>query len=85
DEHGSLSTYFWSWAGPEAPAPSDIPPTTETSTALSKDLKKRGWTFVGPTTVYAFMQSEGIVNDHLAGCHVRDDCAAERRSLMSPR
>lgn len=84
DEHGSLSTYFWSWAGPEAPAPSDIPPTTETSTALSKDLKKRGWTFVGPTTVYAFMQSEGIVNDHLAGCHVRDECAAERRSLMSP-
>ncbi|HJS72294.1 MAG TPA: DNA-3-methyladenine glycosylase I [Acidimicrobiia bacterium] len=82
-EKGSLSTYFWSWAGPEAPAPVDIPPTTETSTALSKDLKKRGWSFVGPTTVYAFMQSVGLVNDHLEGCHVRAACAEERRSLLS--
>ena len=84
-EHGSLSRYFWSWAGPETSAPSEIPPTTENSTALSKDLKRLGWTFVGPTTVYAFMQSEGIVNDHLAGCHVRDECAAQRRSLLSPQ
>ena len=44
----------------------DIPPTTATSTAISKDLKKRGWSFVGPTTVYAFMQAMGLVNDHLA-------------------
>ena len=83
DEQGRLSTYFWSWAGPEEPAPSSIPAMTETSTALSKDLKKRGWSFVGPTTVYAFMQSMGLVNDHLEGCHVREVCAAERRSLMS--
>jgi DNA-3-methyladenine glycosylase I len=41
------------------------------STAMSKDLKRRGWTFVGPTTVYAFMQAMGLVNDHLEGCHVR--------------
>jgi DNA-3-methyladenine glycosylase I len=41
------------------------------STAMSKDLKKRGWSFVGPTTVYAFMQAMGLVNDHLEGCHVR--------------
>ncbi|MEG1455885.1 MAG: DNA-3-methyladenine glycosylase I, partial [Comamonas sp.] len=40
--------------------------------ALSKDLKKRGWKFVGPTTVYAFMQAMGMVNDHLHGCHVRN-------------
>jgi DNA-3-methyladenine glycosylase I len=83
DEHGSLSAYFWSWAGPETLAPITIAATTETSTALSKDLKKRGWSFVGPTTIYAFMQAMGLVNDHLEGCHVRDACADERRSLMS--
>ncbi|HSM45658.1 MAG TPA: DNA-3-methyladenine glycosylase I, partial [Acidimicrobiia bacterium] len=83
EEHGSLSAYFWAWAGPEVPPPSDIPPTTEASTAISKDLKKRGWSFVGPTTVYAFMQAMGLVNDHLAGCYVRDECAAERRALVS--
>ena len=82
-ETGSLSTYFWSWAGPEDPAPSEIAATTETSVALSKDLKRRGWSFVGPTTVYAFMQAMGLVNDHLAGCHVREVCASQRRSLMS--
>jgi DNA-3-methyladenine glycosylase I len=49
---------------------------------MSKDLKKRGWSFVGPTTVYAFMQAMGLVNDHLAGCHVRGDCARERRRAL---
>lgn len=85
DEHGSLCEYFWSWAGPEQPPPGEVPAVTETSTALSKDLKRRGWTFVGPTTIYAFMQAMGLVNDHLVGCHVRDDCAEERRSLVSER
>ena len=47
-------------------------PTTAESTALSKDLRKRGWTFVGPTTMYAFMQAMGLVNDHLHGCAFRD-------------
>lgn len=83
DEHGSLHDYFWRWAGPEEPPPDEIPPITETSSALSLDLKKRGWTFVGPTTIYAFMQAMGLANDHLAGCHVRDACADARRSLMS--
>jgi len=46
---------------------------TDQSTALSKDLKKRGWTFVGPTTCYAFMQAMGLVNDHAHDCHVRGD------------
>jgi DNA-3-methyladenine glycosylase I len=72
DERGSLSTYFWSWAPEETPPPTDIPATTETSMALSKDLKRRGWTFVGPTTIYAFMQAMGLVNDHLAGCDFRE-------------
>ncbi len=83
DEHGSLSDYFWSWATEPDPAPSEIPSITDTSTALSKDLKKRGWSFVGPTTIYAFMQAMGLVNDHLEGCDVREACAAERRSLTS--
>ena len=47
---------------------------TDESRALSKDLKKRGWSFVGPTTSYAFMQAMGLVNDHLDGCHMKDRC-----------
>lgn len=82
-DQGSLSSYFWSWAGAEKSPPEEIPATTETSTAMSKDLKSRGWSFVGPTTVYAFMQAMGLVNDHLAGCHVREVCARARRSLVS--
>ena len=85
DERGSLASYFWSWAGPEAPPPAQLPAFTETSEALSKDLKKRGWSFVGPTTVYAFMQAMGLVNDHLAGCWAREACAAERRRLPATR
>jgi len=84
EEHGSLASYFWSHAGPETAAPIEIPAVTDTSTALSKDLKRRGWSFVGPTTVYAFMQAMGLVNDHLAGCYVREACAEERRRVISP-
>jgi DNA-3-methyladenine glycosylase I len=82
EERGSLAAYFWSWAEPELPPPIEILATTEVSTALSKDLKKRGWSFVGPTTVYAFMQAMGLVNDHLDGCHVREECARARRHVM---
>ena len=82
DEKGSLAAYFWAWAEEEAPPPEDIAPTTEVSTAISEDLKERGWSFVGPTTVYAFMQAMGLVNDHLAECHVREDCASERRRTL---
>ena len=82
DEKGSLAAHFWSWAEPETPAPTEISATTPISTAMSKDLKKRGWSFVGPTTVYAFMQAMGLVNDHLDGCHVRGACAEERRHVM---
>lgn len=80
--HGSLSSYFWGWADPEAGPPTDIPATTEASTSLSKELKKMGWSFVGPTTVYAFMQAMGLVNDHLEGCHVRKACSEERRRIL---
>jgi DNA-3-methyladenine glycosylase I len=82
DEHGSLASFFWMWAEPGETAPAEIPGLTPTSTTLSKDLKKRGWSFVGPTTVYAFMQAMGLVNDHLGGCHVREDCQEMRRAVL---
>lgn len=80
DEFGSLAAYFWPHAS-EGPPPVEVVPTTDTSTAIAKDLKKRGWSFVGPTTVYAFMQAMGLVNDHLEGCWVRE--AAETSRLTA--
>ncbi len=78
DEFGSLSDYFWRWQPDPATRPRRITRDvlqalgkTPESTALSKDLRKRGWTFVGPTTIYAFMQAMGLVNDHVEGCVVR--------------
>ncbi|MEX1271051.1 MAG: DNA-3-methyladenine glycosylase I [Acidimicrobiia bacterium] len=83
EEWGSLAAFFWRWADFDAPPPDDIAPTTEASVRLARDLKTRGWTFVGPTTVYAFMQAMGLVNDHLAGCHVREAAEDSRRSAAS--
>jgi DNA-3-methyladenine glycosylase I len=71
---GGLADHLWSFAPPRRPAPvtlSDIPAVTAESTALAKDLKKRGIKFVGPTTAYALMQATGMVNDHLADCAAR--------------
>lgn len=85
DEFGSLAAYFWSWEPPRGAAPAELAPTTDVSTALSKDLKKRGWRFVGPTTAYAFMQAMGLVNDHLEGCHVRSQVVAAREAFDVPR
>jgi DNA-3-methyladenine glycosylase I len=91
EEFGSLARYFWRHEpGPqERPARLDLAtlranPTTATSVRLSKDLKKRGWTFVGPTTVYAFMQAMGMVNDHIEGCCCRDRVEALRRAFVRP-
>ena len=78
DEHGSLANFFWPHAEYGAPPPSEVPATTETSTMLSKRLKKLGWSFVGPTTMYAFMQAMGLVNDHLDGCCARESCETSR-------
>lgn len=61
---------------------SPIQSTTPESIALSKDLKKRGWKFVGPTTMYSMMQAVGIVNDHFDGCFVREDCEQLRRETI---
>jgi len=78
DEYGSLASYFWTRAS-FGPPPVTIESTTSESVALAKDLKRRGWTFVGPTTVYAFMQAMGLVNDHADGCWVRDRAEKSRR------
>jgi len=79
----TLAGLLWSFA-PQTPAPApaalrDMPAVTPGSKALARELKRRGFRFVGPTTAYALMQATGIVNDHLAGCIVRDAVEAERR------
>ncbi|HEY5663303.1 MAG TPA: DNA-3-methyladenine glycosylase I [Ilumatobacter sp.] len=76
DQHGSIAAFFWPHATFGDPPASGIPAVTDASTLLSRQLKRMGWSFVGPTTMYAFMQAMGLVNDHLAGCHCRE--AAER-------
>jgi len=71
---GSLNTFVWSFASLDVNSPrtmSEIPASTPESIALSRELKRRSWSFVGPTTMYAFMQSVGVVNDHLVGCSAR--------------
>lgn len=90
-EKGSLAAYFWSFepGAKDRPAVVDYPtlvanPKTETSIRISKDLKKRGWSFVGPTTVYAFMQAMGLVNDHIEGCHCRGHIEKLRESFKRP-
>jgi DNA-3-methyladenine glycosylase I len=77
-ELGSLARYFWGWRPPADRRPRRLTygvlrklTTSPQADALSRDLKKRGWTFVGPTTMYAFMQAMGLVNDHLEGCAMR--------------
>lgn len=84
EESGSLAAYFWAYEPERGTPPSQIPATTGTSTAMSKDLKARGWRFVGPTTAYAFMQAMGLVNDHLEGCHVREKVEHARADFPSP-
>jgi DNA-3-methyladenine glycosylase I len=91
-EFGSLAHYAWRYEPAAADRPERLTPevarslsTSPASIALSKDLKKRGWSFVGPTTVYAFMQAMGLVNDHLEGCHARAKALAARAAFVVPR
>ena len=84
DEFGSLAAYFWTYEPKRQFPPRDIPATTDVSTALSKDLKARGWRFVGPTTAYAFMQAMGLVNDHLEGCEARTAVETARAVFEKP-
>jgi DNA-3-methyladenine glycosylase I len=90
-ERGSLAAYFWTYE----PAPSSRPKrmtreavskltVCDEAKAMAKDLKKRGWRFVGPTTAYAFMQAMGLVNDHTEECAFRSIALAERAALSVP-
>ena len=84
-EQGSLAAYVWSYE----PDPTTLgKPQTESvsdaSKAMSKDLKKRGWKFVGPTTVYAFMQAMGLINDHTEDCICRAKASAARKQFQKP-
>jgi DNA-3-methyladenine glycosylase I len=90
-EFGSLAVYAWRFEPPAASRPKRLTlaalkamSTSAESIAMSKDLKKRGWSFVGPTTVYAFMQAMGLVNDHLQGCGVREAALQARAQLRHP-
>lgn len=82
-EAGSLAAYVWSFE----PKGDDIPylaSTSPASVAMSKDLKKRGWAFVGPTTVHAFMQAMGLINDHAQGCVTRAKAQRAREAFRRP-
>ena len=88
EEFGSLAAYVWSFE-PESPhrppgTEYPIPSTSPASVAMSKDLKSRGWRFVGPTTAYAFMQAMGLVNDHIVGCFAYEPVEQERQALDRP-
>jgi len=91
DEFGSLAAYVWSYEPDVSSRPKVMDRatlltlvTSPESVAMSRDLRNRGWAFVGPTTLYAMMQSNGIVNDHLAGCQVRREVERERAALRPP-
>lgn len=92
EEFGSLGAYFWQFEPGDKDRPKkcdyktlSLLGKTDASTALSKDLKKRGWSFVGPTTCYAFMQSMGIVNDHIEGCYCRPITEKKRQKFKRPK
>jgi DNA-3-methyladenine glycosylase I len=92
EEFGSLAAYFWRFEPDPATRPRRLTraalsglTTSPESVALSRDLKRRGWTFVGPTTMYAFMQAMGLVNDHLEGCHFRAAAEQGRRERSDAR
>ncbi|HVP72116.1 MAG TPA: DNA-3-methyladenine glycosylase I [Phycisphaerales bacterium] len=92
EAEGSLAAFIWRLAPSLPRTAADrrttwatlSQPTSPQSVALSKDLRKRGWTFVGPTTMHAFMQAMGLFNHHLSGCHARDGADAARRCLRLP-
>ncbi|TNM61524.1 DNA-3-methyladenine glycosylase I [Streptomyces sp. NP160] len=84
-EHGSIAAYVWSWEPSDGGGRSfEVRATSPESTAMSKDLKKRGWRFVGPTTAYAFHQAMGLVNDHAPGCAAREEVDLARRAFVRP-
>jgi DNA-3-methyladenine glycosylase I len=83
DSEGSLAAYVWRFE-PEPLRVTPLPAHTVESDALSRDLKRRGWRFVGPTTVYAFMQAMGLVNDHVVGCDAGEAVDRARAKFKRP-
>ena len=83
-EYGSLASYFWSFEPKKRLSSPKLVSTSPESIALSKDLKKRGWKFVGPTTVYAFMQAMGLVDDHAKGCFVKEKVKISYNKFKKP-
>lgn len=84
-QEGSLAAFVWSYeADPKRRLAPQIVSTSPESVALSKDLKKLGWKFVGPTTVYAFMQAMGLVDDHIDACIIRKKVERARKSFEKP-
>jgi len=84
-EEGSFAAYVWRYEpDPDSIGPPQSQSTSPESIALSKDLKNRGWRFVGPTTVYAFLQSMGLINDHLEGCVTRAEVTRAREVFTRP-
>ena len=86
EEHGSLAAFFWRFRPEAHEAPrsrADFVAASPESAALAKDLKKRGFRFVGPTTAYSLMQAAGIVNDHAAGCSVAAAVAREQEAAAA--
>lgn len=84
EQDGSLAALLWPFAPGDLPVPrriAQLPAIRPEAIALSKELKRRGWTFVGPTTMYAMMQAMGMVNDHLEGCHARPACERSRKAV----
>ena len=86
DADGSLVDWIWRWAVREPTRENgSVPTSTPRSAALARDLKARGWRFFGPTTAYAFMQSEGLTNDHDSTCFAHEPCESERIRFMAGR
>ena len=86
DEAGSLAAFVWSFEPRSGQSPEPATMTTSSeSMALSKALKKRGWKFVGPTTMYSFMQAMGLINDHAIACITRSEVDEARRKFKRPR
>ena len=84
-QEGSLAAFFWRFAPATDSDGTQLLAQTAESQALSKELKLRGWKFVGPTTCYAFMQSMGMVNDHAAGCTTRTAVAQAKNQFQMPQ
>jgi DNA-3-methyladenine glycosylase I len=84
EEFGSLPEFFWQFEPESQLAFDGCRSITPESKALSKELKRRGWSFIGPTTCYAFMQAMGLVNDHVVGCTVREQATKAAAKFVRP-